>query len=721
MNFLQIKSWPNAILRTYAIVLFSQKKWLGVLLLFVSFLNPVAGMCGIISVCAAILIAEVTHLNQAGIHSGLYSFNALMVGVGMGTFYETGFAFYIVLFTAVLLSVILSSILAAWFGKYGLPFLSLPFVFTFWLVLLATKEFSYIGLSQRNVYWLNEMYAAGGQPLVSFFTWIENLPMPDVVGYYFRALSALFFQSNVLGGMIICVGLLFFSRIHFTLSILGFVCAYGFNYLTGGYASGINYYNLGSNYMMVALAIGGFFSIPSNASYLWAVWSIPLTSLLVIGLGKIFGVLLLPTFSLPMCLIVIAFIFFMKQRMFEGKLKLAHIQHYSPEVNRYLFLNGQERWKDLYYFHLFPPFLGEWAVTQGYDGSITHKGDWSKALDFSVLDEEMKTYSGAGVHCEDFYCFNKPVLAPCDGIVEEIIDNVDDNAIGEVNTKENWGNTIVIRHWTGLYTKMSHLRKNSFRVKKGDFIHRGDIVALCGNSGRSPEPHLHFQVQSFPHVGSSTIEYPLAYYVVREHKKIIPENFSIPKEGQLISSVEINSSMSDAFRFQPGFKTTFRISENGIDTEETWEVFTDAWNHTYIWSKEKKSTGYFVNNGTVFYFTGFYGDKSSLLYTFYLSCYRVMLSIMNGVSIKDSFPLHLLGNSPRMWLQDFVCPFFIFMKQEFSIHAEERGDSMDFGNVVLHSQMKGNIGKAQMDGEVLVVNGKIEKIMAGSKEAVCVA
>jgi hypothetical protein len=56
------------------------------------------------------------------------------------------------------------------------------------------------------------------------------------------------------------------------------------------------------------------------------------------------------------------------------------------------------------------PFLGQWMVSQGYDGNITHKGDWSKALDFIIVNEELKTYSTDAAKPEDFYCYNKPLV-----------------------------------------------------------------------------------------------------------------------------------------------------------------------------------------------------------------------------------------------------------------------------------------------------------------------
>ncbi|MFX7731938.1 M23 family metallopeptidase, partial [Acinetobacter baumannii] len=79
----------------------------------------------------------------------------------------------------------------------------------------------------------------------------------------------------------------------------------------------------------------------------------------------------------------------------------------------------------------------------------------------------MKTYRFPGNLPEHFYCYNKPVLAPADGTVVEIIDFIEDNEIGGNNTQQNWGNTIVIKHAEGLYTKLSHLTKHSFKVAKG--------------------------------------------------------------------------------------------------------------------------------------------------------------------------------------------------------------------------------------------------------------
>jgi murein DD-endopeptidase MepM/ murein hydrolase activator NlpD len=60
---------------------------------------------------------------------------------------------------------------------------------------------------------------------------------------------------------------------------------------------------------------------------------------------------------------------------------------------------------------------------------------------------------------------------------------------------QNWGNTVRIRHLGGFTSWYFHLTPNSVKVKEGDKVEAGTVIALSGNTGRTTGPHLHFQVQ----------------------------------------------------------------------------------------------------------------------------------------------------------------------------------------------------------------------------------
>ncbi|MRJ01845.1 MAG: M23 family metallopeptidase [Epsilonproteobacteria bacterium] len=55
------------------------------------------------------------------------------------------------------------------------------------------------------------------------------------------------------------------------------------------------------------------------------------------------------------------------------------------------------------------------------------------------------------------------------------------------------GGSVIIDHGRGLYSCYYHLSK--FKVKKGDRVRRGEVIALSGKSGRVTGPHLHLTIK----------------------------------------------------------------------------------------------------------------------------------------------------------------------------------------------------------------------------------
>ncbi len=691
---------------------FSKNKFFALLILIVSFFSPFAGASSLVAVTVAILAALALGFGKEQVQNGLLTYSVVLFGLGFGTNFEFGAAFASLLVIGAVLTLFISTVLNAILNKRGLPALSLAFIISTSLLIVASKSFTGIGLTHRHIYWYNEMYSLGGNTLVDAIQKIENWSIPEIVAGFFKSMSAILFQVNIASGIILSIGLIIYSRIAFILMVFGYAVAIFFGFVMGGFHQiDMSYYNMGTNFMLVAIALGGFYLIPSLRSFLWLFISVPIAYLIATGVGTLMFKVGVPIFSLPFCITVILFLYMLQMRKTHGKLVLTPIQYYSPEINLYRYINGRERLMNNVYHQIALPFMGEWMVSQGYDGTITHKGDWSKALDFVVLDNEMKTYRFPGNLPEHFYCYNKPVLSPADGIVEEIIDHIDDNEIGGNNTQQNWGNTIVIKHREGLYSKLSHLKKHSFKVAKGAYVKKGELIAHVGNSGRSPEPHLHFQIQATPYVGSKTLTYPISFFTVRENGNTVLQNFSTPKEGSFVSNINTNVQLQHAFNFQPGF--VLKVNAEKFQEEE-WEVCTSIYNETYLYCASQNAFAYFINNGNAFYFTNYFGKKNTLLFSFYEAAYKVLLSSQSKINVKDYFPVNVFSVSVVKWLQDVLAPFFIFIRMRFESEVKQDDGLLNSGNISFTSikilELFGK-NKQQSTAIVNIKNGQLSSFI----------
>ena len=714
----------SSLFNSYSQIFFSNNLVFAIILFAVTFFDFYAGLSGVIAVTVSNTIAYLLGLNRGNIKLGYYGFNSLLVGLGLGVCYNPNIEYFMLLFFASLFTLLITVALEGIIGKYGLPYLSISFLISLWLITIASREFNSLIISDRGIYTLNEMYIIGGLNFVKLYIWFNNLNLPDFITLYFRSLGAIFFQYHLFAGLLVAIGILIYSRIAFILSIFGFGAAYIFYQIIGGNITELSYGYIGFNFILSAIAIGGFFIVSSKYSFLWVLLLTPIISILITATGSVLSLLQLSVFSLPFNIIVITFLYILKFReRYFNKPEIVNIQYFSPEINLYTQKNNKGRFK---YYDVIPvslPFWGEWKVTQGHNGKLTHKADWRHAWDFEIVDENKKYFTGSGLSCSDYYCFNKPIVAPAAGWVEQIQDYIEDNRIGEVNTEKNWGNTIIIKHNEKLYSKISHIEKDSFKVNVGDYIKKGDVIANCGNSGRSPQPHIHFQFQTTPFIGSKTLDYPIGHYIVSKDDEFILHSYERPIEGEIVSNIVRNNSLIKAYHFTPGERITFEVTTNENSRKKifNWEIQINIFNQTLIYCENTGSKAYFINDGEFHCFTGFEGNKKSLLYYFYLANYKVMTGFYKNLKIIDKFPLNIISRSLLMTLQDFVSPFAIFINSNYELTYISKKDDFINSEIVLNSVFEIKVAKyvcKNVQFKTTIVNNIIDSFTINQNDKV---
>ncbi len=712
-----IEVYGNGLLNSYSQIFFSLNKVLAVFLTVVSFFDLGAGVSGVLAVVISQITARLFYFDENLIKDGSYTYNPLMVGLALGMFYEFDVSFLIIL----LITAVFTLFLTVWFiimlGRKNLPFLSLPFLICIWLIILSIPNFTALELVVKQ-----DLSLAVWFPELFTFTTdlISSLPFADVLHLYLRSLGAIFFQFNDLAGLLIVVGLIVFSRITFLLSVFGFLIGYLFYASFEGDFSQLIYSYIGFNFILTSIALGGFFVVPSRKSFLMLLFTIPMIALLISGLHTLFQIFGLPLYSLPFNIVTLIFLATMGHRFKASGIDLVLLQQFSPEKHHYKHFNAKERFSNNTYYHVSLPIFGEWRVPQGHDGNITHLGDWKYALDFDVVDENDQTYRGSGADLKDYFCYELPVVAPLAGTIVQVLDGIEDNLVGDVNLDNNWGNTVVIKHGEYFYSKISHFKKGSFKVKEGDFVQKGQVLGNCGSSGRSPEPHLHFQLQSTPYIGSKTLEYPIAYYLKLNEGRKEFCSFSVPAEGDKVSNVQTTPLLSAAFNLIPG--RVLKYQYEGIVYE--WEVFTDAYNQTYLYCHKTKSTAYFVNNGTLFYFTDFYGKKGSLLHHFYCGAQKVLLGYYSSIKLKDQLVIQEFFSPLLSGVHDLTAVLHHYLKVHYTFQFLSCSDEHQPTRITFGTNCSGSVFgtvKKQTNYSFVIENNSIQKIIINNlTEATCI-
>ena len=90
---------------------------------------------------------------------------------------------------------------------------------------------------------------------------------------------------------------------------------------------------------------------------------------------------------------------------------------------------------------------------------------------------------------------------------------VNDGYISRAGWGTGFGNLIVIQHTNQIETYYAHLSK--FLKNNGDWVHKGEPIALAGSTGRARGPHLHFEMHESGHAFDPELVYDFGKQEIR--------------------------------------------------------------------------------------------------------------------------------------------------------------------------------------------------------------
>jgi len=146
-----------------------------------------------------------------------------------------------------------------------------------------------------------------------------------------------------------------------------------------------------------------------------------------------------------------------------------------------------------------------------------------------------------------------PVFATADGIVE----------FARKKSKIGYGKLIILNHSLGFKTIYAHLHR--VKVKTGQFVKKGDIIGLSGNTGYSNGPHLHYEVR---YIGIPLDPKPFMWWNLKNYNKIFKKTKKKVKWESLIEGTKWQWTLLKQLSSQKEQKLSEKLisNQNSIST-----------------------------------------------------------------------------------------------------------------------------------------------------------
>lgn len=491
----------EALPRTYAIVFYSADPRFGWAMFGLCLLLPWVALGGLAGVLLALAAGWWIGVDRGWLRSGFALFNPLLacsavVLTGRASGWDGG-VILLLWAAAAVLSLALTVGLQGWVGtRLGLSVQSLPAV-----IVAALLQ------------WCGSVAGGQGIPVAETVLLGADLEMlPDSLRAFFGSFGAMAFQSGEWVGLLVYVALVLSSPLGALMATVGFTAGALALHVLGWPVTALGTAWCGFNFLLAGVAMGAGYQVPNRTSLALAAIGGALVAVASVGLSVAMGRVGLAPGALPYNLVVLGLMAGLRWLPQARGVLRSPWTTLQPEATARLMQINALRFPDFHKLALFLPWTGTRVVTQGFSGELTHRGAWRHALDFEAPGGAGSWGAGSG-DLREFAVFGTPVYSPAGGTVIAVENGVPDNPVGRNNPEQNWGNHVILRTDAGFHVMLAHFQQGTVAVGPFQRVEAGALLGSCGNSGRSPVPHLHVHVQDGPVRGAPTLPFVLKHFI----------------------------------------------------------------------------------------------------------------------------------------------------------------------------------------------------------------
>jgi urea transporter len=289
----------DSVLRGVGQVMLQNNSYAGLIFLIGVFYNSgLFGLAVLVGTASSTAAARLLGAGPPLVRDGLFGFNGALVAIALTYFLRPDGLTWTYVVLAAASSTILMAAMLRLLEAWKLPTLTAPFVFTSLGFVLACARFGRLH-STHLLPTAGLPKAATVEGVVTASTVVEGL---------FNGVAQVFFQGNVVTGVIFAVGLLIGSRLACLAALLGSLTGLLVAWGMGAAEPAIRSGAFGFNSVLTAIGLGGAFFVLDRTSAAYALLATVVTAVVFAAVSAALEPLGVPALTLPFVLVVWVFV-----------------------------------------------------------------------------------------------------------------------------------------------------------------------------------------------------------------------------------------------------------------------------------------------------------------------------------------------------------------------------------------------------------------------------